>query len=244
MSSLEQRIATWHARLAGNPIYRTEDLDELEGHLRESVSALVQKGLSEEEAFWVAAHRLGEAEALGEEYGKVSTSARWRTRLLWVLGGYLTVATVRGLSTTISYSLYLFGTWFVSRPYGFLAPVRYDYLVPLNVLFQILLMGSAVCLLLPGAVRARARLKQWCWGSNTRRALTMSVTLFMASPFSIYLCRWIYSMLEVIPDGRMSPSFSTSTFLLAFGWEMFFWVAFFILLLWKRLSVRRSVPAF
>lgn len=79
MSSLEQRIADWRARLGEDPIYGTADLDELEGHLQESVSSLVQKGLSEEEAFWVATHRLGSAETLSEEYGKVSGSARWRT---------------------------------------------------------------------------------------------------------------------------------------------------------------------
>jgi hypothetical protein len=54
---------------------RAEELEELELHLRDSVSALKKRRLSEEEAWLIAQRRLGQREALKDEYAKVASPA-------------------------------------------------------------------------------------------------------------------------------------------------------------------------
>src|SRR5262249_3358 len=51
---------------------KTEDLKELESHVRDSMSQLESKGLSSEESFLVATHRVGNPEKLEPEFAKVN----------------------------------------------------------------------------------------------------------------------------------------------------------------------------
>jgi hypothetical protein len=53
------------------------------------MDGLVRVGLSEEEAYLVAAHRLGAPPELAAEYGKVNGGLRWARRLFWMLAGYV-----------------------------------------------------------------------------------------------------------------------------------------------------------
>ena len=46
------------------------------------------RGLSAEEAFLVAANRIGKGSALESEFGKVNGQAIWLDRLFWMLIGY------------------------------------------------------------------------------------------------------------------------------------------------------------
>jgi hypothetical protein len=84
---LNAACADWRARLAATSGFRLQDTDELEGHLRDSVADLAGRGLSVEEAFWVAVRRLGSPEPLAAEFTKVHPGAAWIRRLLWVIAG-------------------------------------------------------------------------------------------------------------------------------------------------------------
>lgn len=86
---LNLAIQRWQNALAQSPALQSEHRDELESHLRDSVSELHAHGLSEEESFLVAVRRMGRPDALGEEFGKVNTVAIWRTRAVWMLAGML-----------------------------------------------------------------------------------------------------------------------------------------------------------
>ena len=88
---LNEHIAQWRGALARSETLANSDLDELEGHLREEIQNLRASGLSEEEAFLVARHRLGTTCALAEEYAKVNRAAVFRGHCFWaaaVLFGY------------------------------------------------------------------------------------------------------------------------------------------------------------
>ena len=52
-------IGGWREHLSRAPQFRPEDVQELEAHLRDSVARWRTKGLSDEEAFLIAAGRLG-----------------------------------------------------------------------------------------------------------------------------------------------------------------------------------------
>jgi hypothetical protein len=84
---LNQSVSKWREGLADAGTLRSADLDELEHHLRDSVAQLRAGELSEEEAFFVAAGRLGSSHLLSREFAKVNLSQVWQGRLCWMLLG-------------------------------------------------------------------------------------------------------------------------------------------------------------
>ncbi|MEM9646611.1 MAG: permease prefix domain 1-containing protein [Planctomycetota bacterium] len=91
MFDLEDSIQQWKRSFCTDTPIRTEELLEMESHLRDLISDLIAKGLSEREAMAVAASRLGAAEELQVEFAKNHPLSAWRTRLTWMLGGYIAV---------------------------------------------------------------------------------------------------------------------------------------------------------
>jgi hypothetical protein len=89
MFDLNEHIAKWRHKQGQSETLATRDLDELEGHLREEIEQLVASKLSQEEAFLVARHRLGDADSLAEEFAKINASVLWRKRLFWMAAGVL-----------------------------------------------------------------------------------------------------------------------------------------------------------
>jgi hypothetical protein len=71
MFDLECSVRAWTDDLRLKGSFRAEDIVELEGHLREEVDGLAKLGLSVEEAFLVAEHRIGRLDVLAAEYAKV-----------------------------------------------------------------------------------------------------------------------------------------------------------------------------
>ena len=71
MFDLEKSVRAWSDGLRARKAFRDEDIVELESHLREEIDGLAKLGLSGEEAFLVAEHRIGRPEALAAEYAKV-----------------------------------------------------------------------------------------------------------------------------------------------------------------------------
>jgi hypothetical protein len=109
MFDLTSRIRQWRQDLAQREAFLPADLDELEGHVRDSVERLTSSGLSEEDAFVVALHRLGHAEALTREYAKSNGAIVWSRRLLWMLVGYLVVPLVLAISMSLANGLAVLG---------------------------------------------------------------------------------------------------------------------------------------
>lgn len=95
MFELNDAVASWRQRLARRADLGPDDLDELEDHLREATADLADTGLSVEEAFLVAARRLGDADALGHEFATADPRRRRGLRMRWLaLGGVVALALV------------------------------------------------------------------------------------------------------------------------------------------------------
>ncbi len=105
MFDLDARVREWTDALRSRGAFRAEDIVELESHLRDEIDALAKTGLSGEEAFLVAEHRVGRPEALAAEYAKVhgepwrgmafdtlTDADRGRARRDLVLAGVLALA--------------------------------------------------------------------------------------------------------------------------------------------------------
>lgn len=84
---LNHAIQQWRENLGQSPAFRSENLNELESHLRDSIATLQTRGLSAEEAFVVATGRIGQGGPLEAEFCKVNGRAIWLDRMLWMLVG-------------------------------------------------------------------------------------------------------------------------------------------------------------
>jgi hypothetical protein len=73
---LSEAIHNWRGQLGEASRLSAEELEELELHLRDSVSALQKRGLSEQEAWIIAERRVGKREALKQEFAKVTSPAK------------------------------------------------------------------------------------------------------------------------------------------------------------------------
>jgi hypothetical protein len=143
---LNTAIQRWREHLGQSPQFRPENLEELEIHLRDSVAALRDKTLSEEEAFLVATRRIGGVPALEPEYAKVNGKAVWMNRLLWMLVGAQLWPMVRTCADTVANTTVIGGLFglgcdlkFAKGSPGFLP-------VPVVLLAAVNLLALAGCL--------------------------------------------------------------------------------------------------
>lgn len=103
---LNQALSQWRARLQDLGRFRAEELDELEGHLRESIFLLHARGLSIPEAFAIATRRLGSERQLSAEFAKANPQRTWTERAMWMAAGVL-VAHPLGVVTTSASNIVL-----------------------------------------------------------------------------------------------------------------------------------------
>ena len=76
--TLEEQIAQWRAWLRRRPAIRGSDAEELEAHLRDQVTALVDAGLAADEAFLVAVKRMGNLDAVSREFAREHSERLWK----------------------------------------------------------------------------------------------------------------------------------------------------------------------
>ncbi|MEM7627384.1 MAG: hypothetical protein AAF333_17450 [Planctomycetota bacterium] len=98
MQDLEHAIDQWREQWAGEILSRP-DLDELEDHLRQHAGPLLAKGLSADDAVWVAARHVGAPAAVIAEFDSANPTRVCRKRLHWMVLGYLSVTLIQTLVT-------------------------------------------------------------------------------------------------------------------------------------------------
>jgi hypothetical protein len=99
---LNTAIQHWRENLAQSPAFRSENLNELEAHLRDSISTLQSRGLDAGEAFLIATRRLGKENLLQPEFAVINGSAIWLDRLLWMLIGVQLWGAVSGVTAAVA----------------------------------------------------------------------------------------------------------------------------------------------
>jgi hypothetical protein len=82
---LNAAIESWRNELAAQPNLASDDRRELETHLRDAIAGFQQRGLNDEESFWLARRRVGQPRQIGEEFEKADPTKIWRERALWVV---------------------------------------------------------------------------------------------------------------------------------------------------------------
>jgi hypothetical protein len=104
---LNAAIEKWRQELAAQPNLAVPDQRELETHLRDTLAELQQRGLNDEESFWLARRRVGQPQQLDEEFAKDNPKNVWRERLFWVAAAFFAMRLWSGIAmVTIGISLY------------------------------------------------------------------------------------------------------------------------------------------
>lgn len=74
MFQLEDSIADWRQQMLAAGVKSPVPLDELESHLRDDVEEQERSGLSTQQAFEAAVHRMGQAGEIRSEFETASSS--------------------------------------------------------------------------------------------------------------------------------------------------------------------------
>jgi len=86
---LNTAIENWRNELAAQPNFASDDRRELETHLRDAITAFQQRGLNDEESFWLAGRRIGQPQQLRDEFEKANPTGVWRERIFWLALGII-----------------------------------------------------------------------------------------------------------------------------------------------------------
>ena len=137
--NLDAALEAWRAELAAQPNLTAEVRRELETHLHDALAGFRQRGLSDEEAFWLARRRVGQPAQLGEEFFKANPLAVWRERLFWMAAALLTYFIWSNLAEMLSILV-------TNQIFDWLSPYRQAGLVSWLMQSSVISVGSQLVL--------------------------------------------------------------------------------------------------
>ena len=91
MHNLDQSIAEWRKNISRTPGLSPDTLDELENHLRETISTMVESGIPEPEALQRALAQLGPVGEVTADFQKLSPVTWLPLRIVMVIAGVLSL---------------------------------------------------------------------------------------------------------------------------------------------------------
>jgi hypothetical protein len=103
---LNAAVENWRNELSAQAALSTDDRRELETHLRDAFAELKARGLSDEESFVLARHRVGQPQKLADEFVKENPAKIWRERLFWVVFCFFVIRLWSSLTSSILYAFY------------------------------------------------------------------------------------------------------------------------------------------
>jgi hypothetical protein len=198
---LNRAIETWRRKLAQSPAFRSENLDELESHLRDSTVVLQTRGLSPEEAFDVAAKRVGGQTTLEKEYAKINGDLIWAQRGLWMLIGILAWQLAYGFINLLSqnaafYSMQGLGFHFASGKVA----------LPVTVFCAASLVGLIGSVWLGWWLCGRPSESVNVWFSKVSQSAGASFVVFVIMCVGLLSTYGIGMLLEILRVRYVSPA--------------------------------------
>ncbi len=82
---LNAAIVNWQQELAAQPDLTPVVRRVLESHLRDTFAEMQDRGLNNEESFWLAQRRTGRPQQVAEEFAKADPGRAWRDRAFWII---------------------------------------------------------------------------------------------------------------------------------------------------------------
>jgi len=96
---LNNAVESWRKELASLPNLAYDIRRELEAHLQDALTEFQERGLNDEESFWLAARRIGQPQKLSEEFEKAYPCGVWSERIFWMALGIISWQLTLILST-------------------------------------------------------------------------------------------------------------------------------------------------
>jgi hypothetical protein len=238
---LNQAVQDWRENLKSSPAFRCDNLDELQSHLMDSIAALMTRGLSEQEAFSVAAHRLGNCSLLGPEFGKMNRKSVWLDRVLWMLIGIQVWGLLSGLAASAAQSAAFFGFkhWVGLQSDNLVAPAMF-----LTVFHILCLVGSVgLCWWLLNRNReVLARLARKCLGG--RSALLLTAVAICSLSLSVAGAHYVMNAFQALSVGPVEfgklAMYRQWSALIMVAIQPAIFVALTLFLVHKRLTLTRA----
>lgn len=222
---LNLAIQRWREGIASSPALRAAAVDELEDHLRENIATLELRGLTEQEAFWVAQHRLGPSESLEAEFAKLNSSRVWLDRALWMVLGSLCFGGLASLTYSLANAAEI----------GAVALMGFT-LGPFNLLLHPIILGLLLLLIFRWANRSGpvlSRLGKWATAHPI-----LSVISVIAVMAAVQL---LNSASYVLMHETISPQQVPTIMKWRFSSSMVFSLVTPVLLGWLLFRTRRSM---
>jgi hypothetical protein len=88
---LDEAIRQWRHDLEISRALRKDEVDELEAHLRDAVTAITARGVTTPDAFRVATEQFGPTATIAQEFAKSRPHRQWLGSAFWILAGLLLV---------------------------------------------------------------------------------------------------------------------------------------------------------
>jgi len=204
---LEEQIAQWREYVRRRQAFHGSDIEELEGHLRDQLTALTAAGLAGEEAFLVAVKRMGSLDALSREFARAHSERLWKQLVVGpgvadesAHTGHAEMLVVLGLAVAAALAIKvpaLFGLQIDGGDQPFYFRNAGLFVLPLLTVYFIWKRGSGAAsllwLALPFAAAAVfANIFPFSKNSDTERltALHLPITLWLVVGFAYVRNRW------------------------------------------------------
>jgi hypothetical protein len=204
---LEEQIAQWREYLRRRQAFHGSDIEELEGHLRDQLTALTAAGLAGEEAFLVAVKRMGSLDALSREFARAHSERLWKQLVVGpgvadesAHTGHAEMLVVLGLAVAAALAIKvpaLFGLQIDGGDQPFYFRNAGLFVLPLLTVYFTWKrrsgVASALWLALPFAAGAVfANIFPFSTNSDTERltALHLPITLWLVVGFAYVRNRW------------------------------------------------------
>ncbi len=192
---LNAAIENWRQELAAQANLTAEVRRELETHLRDALAGFQQRGLTDEESFWLARRRVGQPELLGKEFVKADPMAVWRERILWMAGAALVISLWNVSVVVINMTALDLLAGLISRWLGYQWAWQMSVLSPVTsislMLLRILPLFLLVVILLRGRGQVLSRLSFFF---QSRARFLITATVWFALNEGWLVSRWLAQM--------------------------------------------------
>jgi hypothetical protein len=218
---LNAAVENWRNELAAQPNLAPDDRRELETHLRDAIAGFQQRGLNDEESFWLARRRVGQPPQIAEEFTKTNPAAVWRERLFWMIIALLALNLWGGLCISIM-ALFTPHENHAFQLFNFLRPL-------LNVLPFILF---AVLVLRGRTIKNFIIKRAWDFLFSSRMRFVIVATILVVTVNFLHFVMQIVDMKHYSETGGAHlPPGLEGMMLSSFLFENSFWPVMLILLI-------------
>ncbi len=233
MFDLKEQIESWKHGLLVDKLMSVEDVEELASHIECTIDELQEAGLSAEEAFYVAFHRMGDRRSINAEYIKVNPVHVWRKRFIWLTSGYLLFSLVPIIVKFFIGTIYLFDIEALLFQGNFLFGEEFQTPYPVYVVALLILTGILVYFTSEKSVINKKPLQPYL---NYRVAAFVLLGYGVIGLLNVGYMTILPRITSVSTIGNVSAS--SSFFVLV--WHLFLALSLFVMLLISRRRHNRT----